>query len=100
MAYFHLKLVPPRPTFPFDITDAEREAMGRHSQYWRGLAEAGTAIAVGPVFAEDGAFGLVVLEADSLEAAQAIGDADPVIQADLGLRFVASSMPSIILRQN
>jgi hypothetical protein len=45
MAYFHLKLVPPRSTFPHDATSEEMAAMERHSVYWR------------PVFAKDGALG-------------------------------------------
>ena len=50
MGYFHLKLIPPRPTFPFDITEAEGKAMAEHAVYWRKLAQDGHAVAVGPVF--------------------------------------------------
>jgi len=99
MAYFHLRLDGPRPTFPFDMSDVEREAMGRHGEYWQRLADAGTAIAVGPVMAADGPFGLALVEAGSIEAAQELTDADPVIMADLGFSYVVSPIPSIILRQ-
>lgn len=98
MAYFHLKLVPPRPSFPHDATPEEMTAMQAHAAYWHGHAETGAVIAVGPVFSEGGAFGIAVVEAADAAAAQALGDNDPVIQAALGFRFETSPMPSIILR--
>ena len=57
MAYFHLKLVPPRRTFPHDATGEEMAAMERHADYWRREGGSGTAIAVGPVFEGDGRLG-------------------------------------------
>ncbi|CDZ52734.1 YciI family protein [Neorhizobium galegae] len=100
MAYFHLKLVPPRPSFPHDATPEEMTAMQAHGAYWHGHAETGVAIAVGPVFSEGGAFGIAVVEAADAAAAQALGDNDPVIKAALGFRFETSPMPSIILRRS
>jgi len=99
MAYFHLRLNGPRPTFPFDMTDVEREAIDRHGEYWQRLAAAKVAIAVGPVMAAEGPFGLALVEADSAAAAQELADADPVIIAGLGFGYVVSPIPSIILRQ-
>lgn len=93
MAYFHLKLVPPRGTFPHDATSGEMAAMERHSVYWQKQGDAGRAIAVGPVFAKDGAWGMV-----PDEAAQALADDDPVIAARLGFQFEIAAMPSLILR--
>jgi uncharacterized protein YciI len=98
MAYFHLKLVAPRPSFPHDASPDEKTAMQAHATYWRGHAETGTAIAVGPVFSEGGAFGIAVVEVADAAAAQGLGDSDPVIKAGLGFRFETSPMPSIILR--
>ena len=98
MAYFHLKLAPPRSSFPHDATPEEMTAMQAHAEYWRGHAEAGVAIAVGPVFAEDGAFGIAIVEAADAAAARALADGDPVLKAALGFRFDVSPMPSIILR--
>ena len=31
--HFVYRLIPPRPTFDEDMTDAEREIMGRHAEY-------------------------------------------------------------------
>ncbi|WP_117195027.1 YciI family protein [Rhizobium terrae] len=98
MAYFHLKLVPPRPGFPHDASPEEMTAMQDHAGYWRGLADKGVAIVVGPVFAEGGSFGIAVVEVADAAEAQTLADSDPVITAGLGFRFETSPMPSIILR--
>ncbi|WFU08534.1 YciI family protein [Rhizobium sp. CB3090] len=98
MAYFHLKLVPPRPSFPHDATGEEMAAMQQHAAYWREHASVGTAIVVGPVFAADGAFGMAVVDVEDAAAAKALGDADPVVLAGLGFHIEISPMPSIILR--
>ncbi|MFT2213793.1 YciI family protein [Rhizobium giardinii] len=98
MAYFHLKLVPPRSTFPQDATPEEMAAMERHSAYWRAQADAGRAIAVGPVFAKDGAWGMALVEVPDGNAAQALADGDPVIAASLGFRFEIAAIPNLILR--
>jgi len=98
MAYFHLKLVAPRPSFPHDASPEEMTAMHAHFAYWHEHAEKGVAIAVGPVFSEGGAFGIAVVEVADAAAAQALADGDPVINAGLGFRFETSLMPSIILR--
>ncbi|MDE1993427.1 MAG: hypothetical protein KGI75_13065 [Rhizobiaceae bacterium] len=98
MAYFHLKLTPPRPSFPHDATGEEMAAMQRHAAYWREQADAGTAIVVGPVFAAGGAFGIAVIDVEDAGAARALAEADPVLSAGLGFDFEISPMPSLILR--
>jgi len=98
MAYFHMKLVPPRKTFPFDATDAENAAMAEHAAYWRAKAAARTAIVAGPVFDPAGAFGVVVVETTDEAAAKALGENDPVVKAGLGFAFETALMPSLILR--
>jgi uncharacterized protein YciI len=99
MGYFHLKLVSPRPTFPFDITEAEGKAMDDHADYWRNLAAEGLAVAVGPVFDPKGPWGLAIVETENGAEAEALGAADPIIKAALGFRWEATPMPSIILRE-
>ena len=99
MGYFLLKLASPRPTFPFDITEAEGAAMAEHAVYWRKLADEGHAVAVGPVFDSKGAWGLAIVETENEAEAEAFGAADPVIRASLGFRYEASPMPSLILRE-
>ncbi|MDR6755533.1 uncharacterized protein YciI [Mycoplana sp. BE70] len=72
--------------------------MSRHATYWREKAAAGTAIAVGPVFEPEGAWGMAVIEVENEAAAQTVADNDPVILAGLGFHFRVSPMPSLILR--
>ena len=100
MAYYHLKLLAPRSTFPHDATAEELAAMQRHAAYWAKHAEAGTAIAVGPVFAKDGAWGMALVEVQNADEAQALADGDPVIAAGLGFRFDVALIPSLILRRS
>jgi len=99
MAHFMLRLIGPRPTFPADATDDEREAMRLHAEYWQVKADAGTAIAVGPVFDPAGVWGMALVEADSAEQATRLGEQDPVTLSGLGFRYTVSPIPSIILRK-
>jgi hypothetical protein len=39
------RLIPPRPTFDQDMTEAEREIMGQHATYWAHIAESGRVVA-------------------------------------------------------
>jgi len=98
MGYFHLKLISPRPTFPFDINEQEKEAMTAHVQYWRRLADNRLAVAVGPVFDAQGPWGMAIVETENEAEAEALTMADPVISASLGFRYEVSPMPSLILR--
>lgn len=99
MGYFHLKLVSPRPTFPFDITEEEGKAMADHAVYWRKLAADGLAVVAGPVFDPAGPWGMAVVETENEAEAEALGAADPVIKAALGFRWDVMPMPSLILRE-
>ncbi|MBP1178787.1 YciI family protein [Methylobacterium sp. PvR107] len=98
MAYFLLRLEPPRPSFPFDATDAEKALFSAHSGYWMEEAASGAAIAVGPVFESGGTWGLALVEAADAAQAQALGAADPVVMAQAGFRYRVSPVPSLILR--
>lgn len=81
--YYYLKLIPPRPTFPADITEQEKALMNEHSAYCERQFEAGKLLAYGPVMAPGGAFGVAILEvADETEARQ-FGENDPSVRAGL-----------------
>jgi hypothetical protein len=69
MAYFHLRLVPPRPTSPLDVTEPDMKA-----------------------------WGMALVEMENAEEAQLLADADPVILAGIGFRFDIAPMPTLILR--
>ncbi|MDB5522650.1 MAG: hypothetical protein JWM58_413 [Rhizobium sp.] len=98
MGYYHLKLLSPRATFPFDMNEREKQAMTEHSHYWQRLAEKHRAVVVGPVFDPKGAYGMAIVETENEAEAEALASADPVITASLGFRYEVSPMPSLIIR--
>lgn len=59
---FLYKLIPPRPTFVQDMTEAEIKAMEEHAVYWKGLTDRGIAIAFGLVLDPKGPWGLLSLK--------------------------------------
>jgi uncharacterized protein YciI len=84
MPHFFLRLNGPRPTFPADITDAERAVMSEHGVYWRGLTDQGKSIVFGPVLDPRGVFGMAVVEVANEAEARALADGDPTTRAKLG----------------
>ncbi len=92
MPYFVCKLIPPRPSFATDMTDAEAVAMAAHMAYWARLSSAGRVVVYGPVADPAGAYGLAVVEAPDLVEVEALTDADPAIQAGIGLRYRCAPM--------
>ena len=95
--HYLYKLIPPRPTFALDMSEAEAEIMSRHGGYWQQLALRGTAIVFGPVADPGGFWGLAVVEADDEDAVHALGDADPAITSRLA-RFEVCAMPATVVR--
>jgi uncharacterized protein YciI len=81
--HYFFKLIPPRSTFPQDITDEERRLMDEHSRYFQEHFAAGRLLLYGPVLATGGAFGLAVLEVDSEAEARQFGEGDPSVRAGL-----------------
>jgi uncharacterized protein YciI len=82
--YFFLKLNPPRPTFPGDITDAERAVMQEHATYWMALTERRKVVVFGPVMDPKGVYGISIVEAESEEEVLTFIAGDPVSKAGLG----------------
>jgi uncharacterized protein len=62
MKYFLYKLLPPRPTFPQDMTEAEGELMQEHINYWKTLVDKRIAVIFGPVADPRGIYGLAIIE--------------------------------------
>ncbi len=87
LAAFLCRLIPPRPSFAFDLTDDERAMMMRHGAYWREQLAAGRAVVFGPVADPAGPWGLGVVRAENLEAVKAFEAADPAILSGLGFRY-------------
>jgi len=79
MTAFVLRLIAPRPTFALDMTDEEREVMGRHAAHWQPVVEEGRMVAFGPVADDTGSWGLAVVEADDEDRLRAFAAEDPVV---------------------
>jgi uncharacterized protein YciI len=81
--HFFLRLVPPRPTFPHDMTDAERALMREHAVYTQQHFEQGRILIYGPVIAQLDSFGMAVVEVSDLAEARAMMDGDPSVVAGM-----------------
>jgi uncharacterized protein len=79
LSTFVLRLIAPRPTFALDMSDEEREIMGRHAAYWQPYLESGQMVVFGPVIESAGSFGLAVVEAEDEEQLRAFAAGDPVV---------------------
>jgi uncharacterized protein YciI len=97
MKYFLYKLIPPRPTFPADMTPAEAKLMQEHSAYWRHLMSKGLVVVFGPVSDPKGAYGTAVIQSQDDADANALGTNDPTIKANVGFKFEVYSMPQAVL---
>ena len=96
-SHFVYQLIPPRPTFAHDMTEAEEAVMGEHAGYWTGLFEKGAIVLFGVVMQQTGAWGLAVVEAESEEAVQAIASGDPAVTSGL-CTFDIGVMPQAAVR--
>jgi uncharacterized protein YciI len=79
MPTFVFRLKAPRPTFALDMTDEEREVMGRHAAYWQPYIDSGQMVIFGPVLESTGSWGLGVVEADDEEELRAFAAGDPAV---------------------
>jgi hypothetical protein len=98
MSHFLYKLVPPRPTFPTDMSAAEGAVMERHFAYWARLIGGRQAVAYGPVMDPHGTYGIAVLEVEDEAAANAVARNDPAIKAGAGFTFEVYPMPDAQVR--
>jgi len=80
---FLFRLIAPRPSFSQDMSESEREVMGRHVAHWRGLLEDGTAVAFGPVLDPAGSWGLGLLDVSLQEQASELAGSDPAVLSGL-----------------
>jgi uncharacterized protein YciI len=79
MNTFVFRLKAPRPNFALDMSNEEREIMGRHAAYWQSLVDAGRMVIFGPVLDDEGSFGLGVVEAEDEEEIRRFAAQDPVV---------------------
>jgi len=81
------RLIPPRPTFAHDMTDAEAKIMQAHAAYWQELAERGTAVVFGPVADPNGVWGLGIVQVEDETDLQALTSNDPAVTSGIGTRY-------------
>jgi uncharacterized protein YciI len=81
--HYYFKLIPPRPSFPQDITSEERALMDQHSVYFRQHFDLGNLLLYGPVMAPKGAFGVGILEVADEAEARRFGENDPSVRGGL-----------------
>jgi uncharacterized protein len=81
--HYFFKLIPPRATFPHDITESEKTLMDVHAAYCRQQFDAGKLLLYGPVMAADGAFGVGILEVEDEAEARRFAEDDPSVRGGL-----------------
>ena len=98
MKTYFFKLIPPRRTFPGDMTPAEAKLMQEHAAYWRVQLAKDLAIVLGPVMDPAGAYGIGVIRATDDAHAREMAEADPVVRAGVGFRIELHPMASALVR--
>jgi len=96
--FFLVRLLAPRPTFMFDMTEEERDVMGRHAAYWGELLAQGTAIVFGPVADPKGGWGVCIVRVADEAAVHALRDEDPVIKSGRGFSYEILPMLRAVYR--
>ena len=74
MNYFLYRLIPPRPSFARDMTEAEATIMQEHFAYWLGLLEQRKVVVVGPVVDPKGTYGMALLEVEDEAMAENLAE--------------------------
>ena len=97
-SYFVCRLLAPRPTFAFDMTDEERAIMQEHGGYWAGMLNAGTALIFGPVNDPKGPWGLGIVKAADEAAVRKIEAGDPAIRSNRGFHYEILPMLQAVVR--
>jgi uncharacterized protein YciI len=95
--HFVYKLIPPRPTFLTDMTEAEAAVMAEHAAYWTALRDEGAAVAFGPVADPAGTWGLAVVEAADAGEVDRIRHGDPAVRTGTAAVEV-HPMPGAVVR--
>ena len=96
--HFFYKLIPPRPTFPADITEAEGAIMQDHFDYWKRSISDRKVVAYGPVVDPTGTYGIAILEVEDERTARKIAESDPAIKANAGFSFQLYPMVDAVVR--
>lgn len=98
MKTWFIRLIPPRPTFDKDMTDAEQKLMEEHFVYWKDQFAKGVCLFGGPVFDPRGVYGVLAIRAATEDEARAIASADPSVKAGLNRIEVAEIRIAFLLK--
>jgi len=96
--YHFYKLIPPRTTFPGDITPDEAHLMQAHAAYWDEQMARGFVLAIGPVMDPAGAYGIGIIQVEDGQDAAALCGQDPVLLADAGFRGEVHPLPKLMVQ--
>jgi uncharacterized protein len=96
MMGFVFRLIPPRPSFPLDMSTDERATMMAHVGYWSTLIGEGRVLAFGPVDDPDGAYGIGIVVTESRSQAEKLRDGDPAIRSPHGFRTEIAPMLRLV----
>ena len=95
MPHFFCKLIAPRPTFPFDMNDDEKNLMQQHAAYWAAMCNEGAVLVYGPVMDPAGPFGMGIFEGTDETEIERRTAADPVMKAGIGFKVEITPMRAI-----
>jgi len=98
MKNWFVHLIPPRPTFDKDMTEAEQKLMEQHYAYWKDQFAKGVCLFGGPVLDPRGVYGVLAIRATTLDEASSIASADPSVKAGLNRIDVAEMKIAFLAR--
>jgi hypothetical protein len=93
MKAFFCRLIPPRPSFAEDMSEAEAQLMEEHARYWRDWMAKGRVVAFGLVGDPAGPYGIGIVEVEDEAQLRSFTENDPTIRSGRGFRFEVHQMP-------
>lgn len=93
--YFFCRLVLSRAIIAKSMTPAERQIINQHVAYWEAQAQAGRVLIMGSVKDERGAWGLLILSAQSRAEAENMLLMDPAISARSAIAYQIHPVPKL-----
>jgi len=87
LSHFLCRLIPPRPDFALTMSAQEKSAMSEHARYWAEKLHEGSVVAFGPVLDPKGVWGMGIVRARDEASVEAMRDGDPVMLAEIGMRY-------------
>jgi uncharacterized protein YciI len=83
MKSWFIRIIPPRPTFDKDMSEAEQKLMDLHWVYWKDQFAKGICVFGGPVLDPRGVYGVLAIHAATEDESRALAAADPSVKAGM-----------------